>query len=457
MKLVLAINILTIVAACLLPNEVLAWHSYVLYAVQMLTLLPFLLGAARELKNVFIPTFFVLAYYLVNLTFGSYLVPRGFGWHKQFEETVLAVDYYNIIVPFLLSANVILFLLTRATLRRLSGIEQQRDPVDLPASGASYPEWYSLLKAPLYFMAFLLVSAFDVFSAFSFQLAILVMHLTEPALRRRAYRFAVCGVYLAILLAFSFENKREIAMVLFLVLFLEAYFSRARLSLRPLHLLGYVGAAAAFFGLILAASILRGYGAFEVKSAMQAVLLIPQYISSDIFIDGITDNLELNYSYGTTITAMDHGLRGLIDLQYGGSLIKWVYLPIPRDAIPFKPESIMQLFTSKFLPEWWRAGGSLPVMFAADMFLNFHVFGIAPFALVWWGINELYVRIHTVAFRSVAYFSCIFAVITVLMFARGSGIELWLLYWLFALPLFMAGRLIGNVVRGHRSRLRWVV
>jgi hypothetical protein len=457
MILVMVINIATIVAGCVLPNEFLAENSFWLYGIQFFTLIPYLLGSAREVKNLFIPTFFVLVYYLVNLTMGSWLVPRDYGWDKRFTETVLAVDYYNVIVPFLLSANLVLFLLTRSTLCRLSKVDQSQQAAEIRDS-SRHPEWFSLMKSLLYFSAFALLTTLDAFNAFSFQLAIMVMHLTEPSLRHRLYRFLVYGGYMLLLLAFSFENKREIAMSLFLFIFIEGYFSRAKLTFGPAKLVGYVGAGILFFGLVLAASILRGYGDFQVKSALQAVTLIPNYISSDLFIDGITDNLELNYCYGTTITAMDHGLRGLVDFQYGASLFKWIFLPIPRDALDYKPMSMMQLFTAEFLPDWWREGGSLPVMFAADMFLNFHVFGIVAFALVWRVLNELFVKLHTVTFRSLAFFSCIFLVITVLMFARGSGLELWLMYYLFGLPLLLAGRLAGNWARsGSEPRRLWVV
>ena len=78
----------------------------------------YLLGAAGQLKNLFMPTFFVLVYFLVNLTLGSWLVPRDYGWNKWFTEIALSIDYYNIIVPFLLASNLILFFLSRATLRR---------------------------------------------------------------------------------------------------------------------------------------------------------------------------------------------------------------------------------------------------------------------------------------------------------------------------------------------------
>jgi hypothetical protein len=458
MTTVVVINLLAIIAAMFVPNDTLVWHSYAFYAFQLLTLVPFLLGRTREAKDLFLPTTFVLAYFLMTLTFGAFLVPRNFGWSKLFTPEILDCQHYNIIVPFMMSANLILFLLSVRTLRDLARADtpEQRNRLRLELNNTE--EGYALGKALVYFSLFFAISALNVFSALSFQLAILIMHLTEPSLRRRTYRFAVYGVYILGMLAFGFENKRELAVVLFLILFLEGFYSRAKFSLSPANLLMYGLGGAAFFVLVLAASILRGYGDFPVQSVFDALLYIPQYVGSEFFVDGITDNLELNYQYGTLITAMDHGIRGLIDFQYGTSLVKWLFLPIPREALPIKPESMMALFTARFVPDWWVEGGSLPVNFASDMFLNFHVVGLLPFTAVWWLINRLYFRLHCVAHRSVTFFSCIFLTIIVLFLARGSGLEQWLLYWMFALPLFVLLKIAGNLLRRQSpSGSPWVI
>jgi len=139
-------------------------------------------------------------------------------------------------------------------------------------------------------------------------------------------------------------------------------------------------------------------------------------------------------------------------------LLKPLFLPIPREALAFKPESMMQLFTQIFAPDWWAEGGSLPVMFAADMFLNFHYLGLVPFVLVWLAVNHLFERLHAVELRSFAAWSFIFLSTTVLMFARGSGIELWLLYYLLAAPVFLMYKLASNAVQvSAPPHARWVV
>lgn len=456
MKAVFAINLFAALLATVLPNEFLALNSYFLYGLQFATMVPYLVSRARYIKDLFLPTFFVLIYFLVSMTFGSYLVPRDYGWDKQFADVATDIRTYRLIVPFFMLSNIVLFVLTARAFDTLARAPYNDPPGKFLHSGLA--PWAGLAKIPFYFAAFFAVSYYDIYSAFSFQLALLILHLTDPALRRRWYRYGVYLFYLLVLVGFSYENKREIAMMLFLIIFLECYYGRFLLRFAFKSIAGYVMTGVAFFSLILAASILRGYGDFPVASIIEAFSYIPRYATSDMFVDGITDNLELNYSYGVAITAVDHGLRGLIPYQYGGSMIKVFFLPIPRDAITFKPGSIMQIFTRTYAPGWWLEEGSLPVVFSADMFLNFNYLGLAPYALVWWAINRAFLGFHTVRPQSFAAYSCVFLCITVLMFARGSGVELWLLYYLLAAPVFLFARFAHNSVQvSVPGRSRWVV
>ena len=182
------------------------------------------------------------------------------------------------------------------------------------------------------------------------------------------------------------------------------------------------------------------------------------YMTSEIFVDGITDNLELNYNYGVSITSVDHVLSSLIPYQYGASLIKVLFLPIPRDAVSFKPDSMMQLFTKVYKPEWWDHEGSMPVIFSSDMFMNFHFFGLLPYAIVWIFIDKAFLLFHTTHPRSFVFCSCAFLFITILMFARGSGLEQWLLYYLLTVPFFIVLKLLGrSVAVDVTERTRWTV
>lgn len=456
MKPILLLSLIAAGVAFVVPNDFLATDSYLFYGLQLLTMLPYLFRRAVYVENLFLPTFFVLLYFLVNLTFGSFLVPRNFGIDKEFADIALAINTYNLIVPFLLLSNAILFWLTARSLRQLRDVAPRIR--QLVARDMQPYNHAALLMSPALIVPFAALAYFDVYSAFSFQLVILLVHLTQPSLRGKWYRWPIYAAYLAAQVAFDFDNKREIAMTLFLMIFLEVYYSRTALKFGLRNIISYTLALCAFLGLVLAASILRGYGSFQVTSLIDAFGYIPQYMTSELFADGVTDNLELNFNYGVTITSIDQTLRGVIDYQYGSSLIKVLFLPIPRDSIPYKPESVMQLFTRIYAPERWLENGSLPVMFASDMFVNFNYLGLLPFALVWGIINRAFVAFHTVTPRSFTFYSCAFLIITVLMFARGSGLELWLLYYLIALPALVLVRLLANGLRvGTREQSQWVI
>lgn len=444
----LFVNLLAVALAVVLSNELLVWHSYVLYGMQFLTMMPYLVRKAQFLKNVFLPSFFVLFYFLVSLTFGSYLVPREYGEDRRFVVDILSIEHYNVIVPYMLLANVILFMLTIWRLEKLNGARYNylyRTRWQDESGGRP-----NLIKTTLYFLAFITVTYLDVFGAFSFQLALLILHFTDPAWRRKWYRFPMYALYLAILVGFSYENKREIVMVLFLFIFLEAYFGRMLLKFNLRRMAAYCMIALCFLSLVLTASILRGYGNFDVSNLVDAFSYIPQYMSSNMFVDGLTDNLELNYSYGSAITSINFGLIGRIDYQYGMSLIKVFFLPIPRDVFPDKPESIMQIFTEEYVPAWVSEGGSLPVMSPAEMFLNFWYFGLLAFGIVWIAIDQIFVTLHRVSPLSFEFHSCTFLIVTVLMLARGSGLEQYVLYYLIGAPVFVLAWILRRFVSGRK-------
>jgi hypothetical protein len=432
---VLVINLLAVALAVVLPNDLLMWHSYTLYGVQLITMIPYLLRRAFFTHNLFIPTIFVIAYYLFNLFLGSYLVPRDIGWNKDYPAVALAIQRYQVIVPYLLMSNIILFLLTCRTITALARL---RSPLPIRASAQDGGgPIVGILTECCCFAGFFAVTYFDVFSAFSFQLAILIVHLSKLARRQLVRRYPVYVAYLLILVAFSFENKREIVMVLFLMLFLEAHYGWHVLKMTLGNIARFAFAAICFLALVLTASVLRGYGNFEVSSLIEAVKVVPRYVGSNLFLDGVTDNLELNYNYGSAITSMNLTMDGAISYQFGASLWKVFFLPIPRELFPLKPESVMQVYTRVFAPTLWAEQGSLPVVFSSEMFVNFGYLGLLPFALAWLAINRLFVRFHASAPGSCGYYSRHFFFITVLILARGGGLEQYVLYYVLATPVFV--------------------
>lgn len=439
---VVPVSLLLAAVSLLLPQSFLSQNCYLLFGIQGVWTLTATARRLGRISNMFLPSTFTLIYFTVNLTIGGYLVPRGYGFDKQFSLTTPYVTTYNIIVPFLLLTNLVLYLLSARRLPQLNSLPAGRDLPSMSADGFEIP------RAALYFGAFLAVGYFDFFNGFSTQLAIMICHLTGMALRRTPYRFPIYLAYLVGLIYFSAENKREIAMALFLVAFIEMWIRDLRTRFTPRAIVIYLGLFLGFIGLIMWASILRGYGEYNADGPIDALSYIPTYAASDDFADGITDNLELNYNYGVTITSIDYVLTGQIPYQFGTSFLKILYLPVPRQVFPTKPESVLQIFTKSYAPGWWSVGGSMPVMFAAECFINFHVLGLLALAAVMAWLDGLFVAWHRIDKRSLAANCSLFLCITILLLARGAGIDQFALYFLVSVPTF----LLISLVRSTTSR-----
>lgn len=446
MTLILAINAVLVVAGFLLPNDLLALHSYVLYGAQLVTLIPYLLRRGGLGAHVFLPTTFALSYFLVSETLGSIVVPRFYGFEKEFAEAAVGITRYNLIVPYLLVANLLLFVLSMLASGHVRSRVQAMSASFAGVKERIFSGWGPILDVSLLGF-FMVVSVVGGIAAFSLQLAVVVVHAWELLYRPRWYRFVFYLAYLFGMLATSFQSKRQIVIVLFLFAFLEAAKSAYRLRWNVWALAQYLGFGGLFLGLVLVASVLRGYGGFDNGTVIAAVRAVPQYVGSDFFIDGLTDNLELTSSYGGAVTSIDLTRRGVIPYQDGATLWKVLFLPIPRDAVTWKPESALQMYTRIFDSDMASVGGSLPVFLQSDMFMNFDVFGLLPFVLIWLGVNWMFLAFLRRPGRDLRSYSLLFFSIIVLILARGSGLELYLLTYLLGLPILVVAATTVSLVR----------
>jgi hypothetical protein len=371
----------------------------------------------------------------VNQFLGSIVVPLGYGIDKQFTLDILSVNSYKVIVPYFLIINLVLFILSSYSLKEIK--EKYNTIFPLKAKSKFYPgPIVDNLISILLLIVFVIISYFEIFMAFAFQLAIMVIICSRNSDSRKWIRYISYIISLTALVLLNFGDKREIVIIFFLIVFFESYHKRWILRFTIRRLLLYLAIGAFFLSLILAASILRGYGQFNPKSLTDVVKYVPEYIKSDIFIDGFAENLELNYCYGTAVTSMNQILNGELKYQFGLTLLKVFFIPVPRELFPWKPNSMMQIYTKKRNPEYYNSGGSYPIIFQCDMFLNFHFLGIIPFFLIWYLINSFYIKFHKMTKQNLKFFSYPFLFITILIFARGSGLELYIIHYLFGLVIF---------------------
>ena len=118
-----------------------------------------------------------------------------------------------------------------------------------------------------------------------------------------------------------------------------------------------------------------------------------------------------------------------------------------------KPRSMLDIYASTVSPIYRsNAGGSYPIVVYSELFWNFHLLGLPLLFLLFRYFNQKYIyvlkktMINELSVKSVFYISLY---VTLIQFIRGSGIELWLLYALVAIPINWFLTLINKISYKH--------
>ena len=127
----------------------------------------------------------------------------------------------------------------------------------------------------------------------------------------------------------SFSNKRELILVLIVIMFCEAVRSRAKISLTfRTMLLGIVGFSTFLF-FITVMSIMRGYGGFAGADTLwSAIPYILPYVSSDLFLSNFADNLEVSHTLPALVLPIEYAIES--PLSFRGATIKTNFCHSPR-------------------------------------------------------------------------------------------------------------------------------
>ncbi|WP_171291143.1 O-antigen polymerase, partial [Acinetobacter baumannii] len=390
------------------------YNSWGIYFFQFLINLFFLISRIKSLTNLFMPSFIFLVYLFLGQVVGGYLSPLGYGWYGDFDKALSLVNNMHIIVFYNLIINYILFYLTGIFLFKNNSYE------------IGYLNSYNYyISFFLVILIFIIVSFFRGVWTFPIQLgSFIILYLIS--LNKNLFLRVVSILFMFfIMITTSYDSKREIIMVLVAFLIITLLYKKYSLNLRTILLAPL--AFLVFSLTIMLSSIIRGYGDLDNRSFLSALTYIPTYIKSENFLDNLVENFELNYSYSLPVLAMEYVLSGRIDFQYGLSLIKPIFLIIPRDLFDLKPESIIFTFTKAYDYNFYQNGGSLPVLLPAELFINFNLFGVLIFFLIIYYLNNIYRKIfytkNTFYFIQYILISSLF-----LMFMRGSGFDLFILY-----------------------------
>lgn len=248
--------------------------------------------------------------------------------------------------------------------------------------------------------------------------------------QRLLIRFVVYFAIIVFFVTFSINDKREAIFLVFPIAWLE--FLRIRYSLKFAASVVLLSVLFCLLILVLLMSISRGYGGFgEFDSILEAAPYLLKYASSDQFVGGLLNNVEASSFFFNGMNAINYVLEKDV-YTFGSTLIKFLFVLIPRDVFPNKPNSIIEIYTTAYDPAYRLIGGSDPINMFAEYFWNFHLIGL----IIVQFFTFLVIRLSKYMYRCYIdkkqiQLSCgLIAYMNLLTLLRGSGLDQYVVYML---------------------------
>ena len=427
--------------------------GYLFYLLQLI----FLIINVIKQKNNYIfllsPTFITYLYINLSFTFGHLVVSRGIEFDLIYFNTFnnyLSVRYVTIV--FILFNFFIVLGIPKMFLKSIVTSNSKLE--------------FNILKFLLCYGLIILLSflTFDLELigggsnyAYAIKLGLtIIVGLNVLRLKLLTKRIFLYLLLIIPFLIFNYESKREIIFVLFLFLSLEIFKFKPHVKFNFKTFTVISLSSIIFISLILVASILRGYGVYKIDNPIDAVKNLPNYINSDIITKGLAINFELSTTYGNSSNAIDYINKGEVNYLYGSTFLKFLFLPIPRKYFPSKPESMVNIYTKKFAPEYHYTGSTRPIIIYSEFFWNFGIFGFLLIAIMFNILNRFYYKMLVTLNKNIINPKIIFNLflyITLVQFIRGAGFELWLVYAIIQFPFtymlckkFIIGKKLKKIV-----------
>ena len=265
-------------------------------------------------------------------------------------------------------------------------------------------------------------------------------------------RYLGYGVLILFFATFSSDEKREAIFLIFPIIWLEANRYKIKPTLSTICSGVVIGVLAGV--LILSMSVVRGYGNFgDVSSIFEAIFFLPQYINSDFFISAFLVNIEATYLYFHALNSIEMVLSDIDLLAYGSTLIKPLFIMFPREVIPFKPDSILELYTSAYDPVGRELGGSWTIGLFSEFIWNFYILGVFLVILVAKYLCKLNVlMLNSGSSKNPAkVIMYLFVLLHLFTWVRGSGLDQYLVYLMLGLvsvvPIYLMDQLVKPYLR----------
>lgn len=430
------INLLLYILVILFNSEQIRDYSQYLYLFFVLNYLWMVLKK-NNLFLLFTPTAIMIFYIGLSFSLGAFAFKEGYVLQKQ---QLIAYNNWEFLTWSSLYILTCLNILFYADHYFSKIYIKVREHCDLVIVERKY--WRKLL---IFCCIIYLTFTFLPFSAGMFggsgdmsivpkTIAILIV-IYYLALHKIRGRYLYYGLILIVFAFFSVQSKREAIFLVFPIGLVESYLNLGKIRIK--YLFGiFVGAVFCIY-LILLMSIVRGYGGFDItnSSLTEAIPLLVTYLKSDLFLESFFNNIETNYTYYHSFQALEYVQNDPSLLTFGSTIIKFLFIFIPRSIFPGKPDSILELYTSEYSPSFRAIGGSYPINIFSEYFWNFHFLGVVLVLIMVFAFHFFFkILIKNMGNSKLALkIWLLYAYMQIITYVRGSGLDQYFVYIIMGL------------------------
>jgi len=284
----------------------------------------------------------------------------------------------------------------------------------------------------LTFVIFLIISPLlNAFSSFTVVFkTVLALIIITCAHKRYALfkRILIYSSIIFVFVLFSTESKREAIFLILPILLLEL--SGIKLILKLKYIITSLLIMFSVFYLIITMSILRNYGGFNANNFFDATTYVDDYLKKETFVAGFMSNLEISTTYLHSNNVYEYLKRDKIDYVYGETIVKPLFIYLPRKYFKFKPRSAIDIYTSTYDKSFREIGGSFPISIQSELYLNFGVISYFIAFIMFAFFNSIYKNVLGLIKSNeiLNYIYLLYMYEIFLSLIRGSGLDIFVVY-----------------------------
>ncbi|OIQ23499.1 hypothetical protein [Lacinutrix sp. MedPE-SW] len=421
-----------------LSNNIAAQYEFSNYAI-LQSCLFWLLFKFKEDRFKFLlsPSFLAVSYLNINFLIGSWV------FKNDLVFTRLLPDYklWEYAASRMFLFNTINFVIIISYFLRLNLRFNFKEQVNLNTINQRFLFQITLVS----FFAVLIAAPYLEFIGFYITILKTVLALILITYAFKTFKFAKRSFFylliIFIFVLFSVDSKREAIFLVLPIILLES--SKYKLSINFKQIIIFSGLIFSIFYFIIIMSILRNYGGFKADNFLEATTYVDDYIKSKNFVAGFMNNLEISSTYLHSNNVIEYIKKDKIDFALGETIIKPLFIILPRKYFVFKPRSAIDIYTTKHDDKFRNRGGSFPVSVQSELYLNFGYLSYI-FALIFFTFfNGVYKNVLNLIKenRILNYVYLLYTYEIFLALIRGSGLDIFTVYTIIFIIFFFIYKL----------------